>query len=599
MMRLLRTGAFVLSLVALGATYAAYSLGIHQWPPIATLEDGSRVPLQVPTIETCFKARALGLFGDRQADARWTSCRGYLERFQVLGAFDLRYYGVAGSLTLGIVALFAFAFSVRFGEPASNILRGPRLLTGRRAAKALAKAARAECRTLGKGVAFVPGIPLSRDRESRHFLIWGSVGGGKTQTMLHLVLEAIGRGDGVLVLDTKGDMMAGLPGDPAPLLVAPHDQRSLVWDIAVDCTVRQDARELAARFIPPSADPMWSEAAQEIFVACLVHLQATRGTGWDWLNLYEAVTADLETLTAMASDHHPPALRLLSQPESRTTQSILSTFQTHMNTVAVLAEAWAESRAGRFSIRQWLQYPNPRRPLILQHDPGYPELSRIWIGSLLGVLASAVGSPSLTESHERRIWLFLDEFPQLPPIRQFPAFLELGRSKGVVMVIGAQDVAQLRATYGAEQAKSWMGMIGTKIITRINASEAAEEASRLVGNQEIERRVKSRTSAQGRSSVTTSAHRETRRVITASEIASSLGPIKEGVQVLFLGLGRDAYELTMPYINLPHFREPTVPANWTRLPPSPPGKQPKGSKLPPRLTPLSKEMVERIRQTRH
>jgi hypothetical protein len=36
-------------------------------------------------------------------------------------------------------------------------------------------------------------------------------------------------------------------------------------------------------------------------------------------------------------------------------------------------------------------------PLILQHDPGYPELSRIWIGSMLGLLASAVGSPILTE----------------------------------------------------------------------------------------------------------------------------------------------------------------------------------------------------------
>jgi len=39
----------------------------------------------------------------------------------------------------------------------------------------------------------------------------GSVGGGKTQTMLNLIAEAILRRDGVLVLDTKGDMMATLP----------------------------------------------------------------------------------------------------------------------------------------------------------------------------------------------------------------------------------------------------------------------------------------------------------------------------------------------------------------------------------------------------
>jgi hypothetical protein len=69
---------------------------------------------------------------------------------------------------------------------------------------------------------------------------------------------------------------------------------------------------------------------------------------------------------------------------------------------------------------------------------------------MLGLLASAVGSPTLAESRSRRMWLFLDEFPQLPPIKQFPTFLELGRSKGVTVVIGAQDTAQIRATYGPE-----------------------------------------------------------------------------------------------------------------------------------------------------
>lgn len=37
-----------------------------------------------------------------------------------------------------------------------------------------------------------------------------------------------------------------------------------------------------------------------------------------------------------------------------------------------------------------------RRPLILQHDPGYPELSCIWISSMLGLLVSAVSA-----GHER------------------------------------------------------------------------------------------------------------------------------------------------------------------------------------------------------
>lgn len=197
-------------------------------------------------------------------------------------------------------------------------------------------------------------------------------------------------------------MMAGLPGDPGPLLIAPHDRRSLVWDVAADSRVKQDARELAARFIPPSSDPMWSEAAQEIFVACIVHLQATKGSNWGWAALEAEVTADVETLTERARNHNLNALSLLSQPDSKTTLSILATFQTRMRIVTVLAEAWPDPSAGRFSIRAWLHNPTACRPLILQQDSGYPELSRIWIGSVLGLLASAVGSPALSESRERR-----------------------------------------------------------------------------------------------------------------------------------------------------------------------------------------------------
>jgi hypothetical protein len=142
-------------------------------------------------------------------------------------------------------------------------------------------------------------------------------------------------------------------------------------------------------------------------------------------------------------------------------------------------------------------------------------------------------------------------------------FLELGRSKGVAVVIGAQDTAQIRAIYGADQAKAWFGMTGTKIITRINASESAEDISRIIGEQEIERPNRSVTRASGRSSVTESLARDIRRVVTASELATRLGPTDYGVRVLLLGLGRDVYELELPYITLPERRSPTVPADWT------------------------------------
>jgi Type IV secretion-system coupling protein DNA-binding domain len=597
MSRRLKIIAFATTLVGFAVMAGAYDLGFERWPPQATLTDGQSTALYAPDVQACFKARALALLGDAASNHYWQACRQRLIAYRALEAFEVRSVAVAGGGVIGFLALFGFAFCLRIDRPSFKVTRGSRLHIGTAGLRAFARANKSECRIHGRGVELLPPIAISRDRETRHFLILGSVGGGKTQTMLNLILGAIARDDTVLVLDTKGDMMAGLPGGPT--LIAPHDRRSQMWDIASDCRIKQDAHELAARFIPASPDPMWSEAAREIFVACVVHLQATKNCLWDWADLTAAVNSDTATLAQFAKDHNPNALRLLDQPDSKTTHSILTTFRTHMRIVSVLAEAWPDNLSRRFSIRDWLKHEPKRAPLILQHDPGYPELSRIWIGSMLSVLASAVGSPSFTESSERKVWLFLDEFPQLPAIHNFPMFLELGRSKGVAVVIGAQDTAQIRAVYGADQAKAWFGMTGTKIITRINASESAEDISRIIGEQEIERPNRSVTRASGRSSVTESLSRETRRVVTASELATHLGPTDYGVRVLFLGLGRDVYELELPYITLPQRRPPTLPADWTRTPPPPPQKGSNGKTLPtPSPVRLTQDLADLIRQTR-
>jgi Type IV secretion-system coupling protein DNA-binding domain len=604
MTKRLRIISFIAAIGCFAVSAGFYQLGFELWLPSGTMADGRTIPFRSADVEACLKGRALAWVGGRAGDVYWRSCRQQLSQYGALDGLEIRFWTVVGFGLLGLMGLLVFALSLRFDSSSLKVLRGARLQVGSRGLKAFAQACAAECRIHGKGITLVPSIALGREREARHFLILGSVGGGKTQTMLHLIGGAIARKDGVLVLDTKGDMMGGLPALGEPLLVAPHDRRSQVWDVAADCSIKQDARELAARFIPPSSDPMWSQAAQEIFVACIVYLQVTKGRGWSWSDLETVVTADVDQLAAYARDHNPNALRLLAQPDSKTTLSILMTFQTHMRIVSVLAEAWSNPSADRFSIRSWLHNPIPYRPLILQHDPGYPELSRIWIGSMLGLLASAVGSPTLTESRERRVWLFLDEFPQLPPIKQFPTFLELGRSKGVAVVIGAQDTAQIRAVYGQDQAKSWFGMTGTKIITRINASEAAEDISRLIGEQEVERRLQSSTRAGSKTSVTESVNRETRRVVTASELASHLGPTKDGVRVLFLGLGEAVYELELPYISLQKRREPIMPADWTR--PSVPsssrrinGSAPPEALPPPSPRRLTQDLADRIRETRH
>ncbi len=560
--------ALVAAVVAgFGALHLINELAIERYPPVWTAPDGRSGYYLPADVRECMGARLFSNLADRTSSDLWRRCAATLHAQQAWDAFAWRYWALVVASVWTLLAPVVFAFAMQFARPPHRVLRGRRLLTGDAATRAFLKSAKPEIGQSGAGLEMLPGLAVSRERESRHWLIWGSVGSGKTQTMLHLVLSALERGDGVLVIDVKGDMTATLPG--APLLIAPQDRRSLIWDVARDCRTKQDARELAARIIPASHDPMWSDAAREILVVCVSTLQATKGDRWTWRDLHEIGTSSAEALLEMARLHHRDAARLLESPESRTTQSVLSTFQTHMHVVASLAEAWRSDANGRFAVSDWLHAPTPHRPVILQHDSRHPELSSIWIGGVLGLLASHVGSPSLAESRARRIWIFADEFPQLPRLANFSTFLDLGRSKGVIAVICAQDLAQLRAAYGHERADAWVGMIGTKIITRLNAGRGAEEASQLIGEQEIEREERSETVVGGKWSVTTNRRRDIRRVITADEIATRLGPRADHIRVLMLGQGNDALELQVPFVTLPVLRPGHVPADWERREPEP------------------------------
>ena len=350
-------------------------------------------------------------------------------------------------------------------------------------------------------------------------------------------------------------------------IIAPHDARSLQWDIATDCRSPQEARELAARLIPESrSDRIWSDAAREILTACVVSLQVRHGDRWGWSDLRELVVADAEALLDVAERFHPEAIQFLKEPGSKTTQSIISTFKAHMNVVSVLAEAWPNSSRERpFSVRKWLSHP-ACHPIVLQHDGRFPQLTKAWLSGIIGLLASHAASPAMKENPERRTWLFLDEFPQLERLDHFSTLLDVGRSKGISVVLGAQDLSQIRKTYGHDQADAWIGMIGTHIITRMNLGQSAETTSRLIGQQTVEHYRKSETRAGGNLSTTWTREREVRPVITPSELSDRLGAFRDGVRALLIGPGEHAYEITLPYPGLREIRPASMLADWTAKP---------------------------------
>lgn len=450
-------------------------------------------------------------------------------------------------------------------------LRGRRILEGH---EALAGWLRSEGKD-ADGLRPHPCLPNIRiTRERTHFLGFGGVGSGKTQSIYSLMLAALARGDRALIYDNKGDFTACLPKHPAVIL-APWDSRSAVWDVAADVSTLAAAREFAARMIVEpggASNPMWSNAARQIMVACLVELQTESPKAWGFADLEAKLTRPIEALTESARRHFPEAVKALGDGQQNvTTAGIQINLMSYLSVVFDLARAWPTPPApGRgLSIRAWLTNDrHPAQTVIIQHSGEFDTLAKAFNGAILGLTSQLINSPLVGESRTRRLWFFLDEFPQLGKVEGIFDLAAVGRSKGVRVVIIVQDVAQLKKIYGGELTDALISMVGTHIVARVSAGETADYiCEKLIGKREVERLEISVSGAPGASAASrTTTSREVKKDVMLPSELSGLGPTEIGVRVMWLGVGQDALVTELPFTDMTALRAASKIAAWTQHP---------------------------------
>ena len=421
-----------------------------------------------------------------------------------------------------------------------------------------------------------PQLPFTADRWTKMALIVGRVGSGKTVIMAPIAEQAILAGDKILIHDIKGDYLSifrkerdgrALKGNRVAL-IAPWDERSLIWDISADTDTEQAAKELAARFIEASKDPMWANLAREVFVGCVKKLQydyAKTGEPWGFPELAALLEADPDTLEKVMLDVYPEAIRAITGADN-TVAGVLANMSSGCAPIFALALAWPKRDPRRmFSMREWVARPKVRHPaLIMAGNQKYQQLSQALSGTLFFVAAQTICSPELPDDPTRKLTLLLDEFPRLGKVDVEP-IIAVGRSKGVRVILGVQDLNQLKVTYGAEQAAGIAAMVSTTICTGSAAGESAEEIARWAGNEVVERSSVSTSGGQGGSSH--SWQSETRPVLLPSHI-SALGLVPgKGIRALMLGFDEAAALVMLWPFFTPknNYKARTVSlAPWTR-----------------------------------
>ncbi len=421
-----------------------------------------------------------------------------------------------------------------------------------------------ESKREGGAVVRLGEIIINKERINRSIGIIGATGGGKTVCVNSILKDLDLDGYSLLIVDgPKGDFASADGFYLNALRIAPW-HAGAVWDIAKDCPTRAAARELAKRLIPSNEkDPFWSNCAQFVFIGAACFLIETRGKNWGWRDLWDACNVPVETMKERADSYYPPASAVFLDAESKTTLSILINTTAFLADIFEMSEAWGNAPKEwiRFSFIDWLLErgeSGKQRHVIIQTSGEWQSTSKAFCSGVLGLLSQIVISPSLKESNIRKKAFTIDEAAQQGRIDGLQKFIEVGRSKGVSLIIATQSPAQLREIYGQDQLNSWFAMLGIRIFARILGDDDQQWVSRQLGKREIDTPTSGVSMSANGFTTSSSYQRGEEWVIHPSDL-QKLGPNEKlgGVKVVLDGWD----DVTITTVKYPHFkavREPFI-----------------------------------------
>lgn len=529
------------------------------FPPSSTI-DGQRITLNLFPTKQVIQCVAFETLPNSSYNK---ACRETFKKYHFENGYILRlkiYLGL--SIALGLVTGYLGALR----ESRIYHVRGYKLLEGREAVKDLYKISTRECKARGYGLEVSPYFHLSLERLSRHLLVWGGTGSGKTVFIIPLIIAAIKRGDKMVIHDVKGDMTAKLKG---AVIISPCDARSPVWDIALDITNEASASEFVKMFYPDAQgeNAVFTQAAQLITIGYIVYLQTTKGYNWGWADLAQITIMTMEEMYPILDIHYPQAAKFL-RSSNVTSEGFSYNISAFLNLFNDLDKAWGnpEPDRERISLKKWVleEKENPKQQiLIFQRNSEYSKLSSSWMRAALNVMAAVAVSPSKANNPERATWFIIDEFNYFGKQERMAELLDLGREKKIHVLIGVQSVMQLKDKYGDAVAQNWLNNIGTHIICRLGQGDAPEFASKFVGRREIQKREFSFSQREGIAGSTSETFRsELSSVMLPSEFKTKLDVSKTGVKLVVLGVGENVYITEFGFRSLKEIQERTIPAEW-------------------------------------
>jgi type IV conjugative transfer system coupling protein TraD len=413
----------------------------------------------------------------------------------------------AGSLIFKI-----FSLSILFFLAKGLVARRKKHVTGQKMVSPWQIALKLTLR--GKASSLTLGnMPLVKGSETRHILISGGTGSGKTNCFHTLLPQIRRKGQRAIIVDTSGEFVSKYFREGKDFLLNPFDKRGVQWQPWCECQDSFDYKTLAQSFIPSShneEENFWRKSAQEVFSSILEMKSVERKISEVIkLLLYLPLPQLYKAL------QNTKAASFLDTTSERTSGSIRAVAASFLECLELF-----EDTETPFSIRDWVQKGTGDSWLFLSSTIGQrasvTPLISAWFSTAMRSLLQM--EPNI----DRRLWFIADELPSLNRLKDLETCLVESRKFGGCAMLALQSPAQLEMVYGRELTRIIIGNCATRIAFAEQDPEIAARISKTFGEKEIREFQESISygAHEMRDGVNLSSHSKVSPVVSATEIQS-------------------------------------------------------------------------------
>lgn len=322
---------------------------------------------------------------------------------------------------------------------------------------------------------------LLKGSETKHILICGTTGSGKTNALRQLLHQIRLRGDRALIVDTTGDFVAKFYQEKKDLLLNPYDMRSETWHPWCECKKKYDYEHLVNSLIPKGSqkhDNFFPEAARAVILASLLHYRKQGKSNMEMF-VQGLLRKDVKELFDELEDTDA---RMYVDPKGeRTTASIRSTIANYIRHFDMLPNTTSP-----FSIRNWILSEKANNEWMFltcqtEQRDALQSLISVWFSIAL----HAMQQRPLDQGNKKKIWLVIDELHSLQKLEYLASSLAEMRKYGGAIVLATQNVAQLEEIYGYNGTRIILDQCSTKVSFRQTDPEIAKKMSSFFGQYEF------------------------------------------------------------------------------------------------------------------